>query len=464
MGAKGGLARLAQILWVLASGAARALWRRERLAEAIVDSFVELGPTFVKLGQLAASSPGLFPPTFADACLRCLDDVPPFDAATARDLIRTELGRDPEELFASFDDEPLSAASVAQVHACVLADGRQAVVKLQRPGIAETMHTDLRILHRLARLAAKTRRGRQMNVVGIVEELQRVTQEELDFELEARRQELFRKNLSHFGDNRGVTVAEVYWEHCSPRIICMERLFGVPIDEFDQLQARHGDSELLLRRGAKVWTEALLVHGPFHGDVHAGNLWFLDDGRVAFLDFGIMGELPEEWRECSRALRYTLAFDKNFSRVIPYYRNLGVIPAGIQGTDEQLGQVLAATIGPYFQTPVGELDLREVIRAQRQMLDQLSAVAPKELVLMVKQLLYFERYAKVYAPGYVMTEDLFLLRNVFPDEVQRRIRELEISLPDEDDPAPPAPAPPRSSPARGDPTGSRAASGPPDTR
>src|SRR5207249_2880109 len=122
-------------------------------------------------------------------------------------------------------------------------------------------------------------------------ELHTVTSNELNFALEAHRQERFRNEIHHWGDNKQVMAPVVYWDYCGPDVICMERLFGVPLDDFDAVRTRHGNGELMMRRGVKVWVESCVVHGPFHGDVHAGNVWALDDGRVGFLDFGIMGEL-----------------------------------------------------------------------------------------------------------------------------------------------------------------------------
>ncbi|MEO5678033.1 MAG: AarF/UbiB family protein, partial [Acidimicrobiales bacterium] len=225
----------------------------------LIDGFEILGPTYVKLGQLIASSPGIFPTPLSDAAIRCLDEVHPFDGKTAMELIRKDLGKSVAELFTSFDQAPLAAASVGQVHACVLPDGREAVVKLQRPNIRQRMTTDLRIMHRLARVLARfSRMARSANVVGVVEDLHAVTFQELNPVVEAHRQTRFRDGISAFGDNKWVTAPEVYWEYCGPNMICMERMYGIPVDEFEALRARKIDVELVLRRGVKVWMEAAL--------------------------------------------------------------------------------------------------------------------------------------------------------------------------------------------------------------
>lgn len=406
---------------------------RGRLVEAaatgLVDAFEALGPTYVKLGQLIASSPGIFPAPLADACLRCLDEVTPFRAETAHRLIEEDLGRPPSALFSRFEDRPLSAASIAQVHACMLPDGREAVLKIQRPDIARRMNADLRIMYRLARLVQKTKIGQQINAIAVVEDLHQVTNEELNFALEATRQSRFRESIWAFGDNRHITAPEVYWDYCGPHVICMERMRGMPLDEFSAIRAQGVDGELVLRRGVKVWMEACLVHGPFHGDVHAGNLWILEDGRCAFLDFGIMGELDDTWKQIFRDMQYTAMIDGDYSRIVRNWKKVGVMSEDV-GDDESVGLVIKATMDPMLDRSIGETSIGELMKQNISLAEQFGAKAPRELVLTSKQLLYFERYSKELAPDYNMARDLYLIRNVFPEAVAARAAELGITLPE----------------------------------
>jgi predicted unusual protein kinase regulating ubiquinone biosynthesis (AarF/ABC1/UbiB family) len=427
------LTGLAQVWFVLRAVAVWTVRRRGRslrtaAAEGLVDSFEALGPTFVKLGQLVASSPGLFPSFLADACLRCLDEVPPVDPATARSLLTHGLGRPPEEIFATFDPLPVSAASIAQVHACTLPDGRLAVLKVQRPDIAHRMNTDLRILRKLAGFLARTKVGKQSNAIAIIEDLHQVTNQELCCALEAHRQSMFRENLWAFGDNKAVTAPEVYWDYCGPGVICMERMTGIPMDETEMIRAQGVDTELLLRRGIKAWAEACMVHGPFHGDLHAGNLWVLEDGRSSFLDFGIMGELPDAWKTVLRELFTTSMIDSDYTRVVRAYQSVGVLPAGID--EDQVAVLLKMAVEPMLDQTLGETSLGETLKQNMALAEQFGAVTPKELVLISKQLLYFERYAKAMAPGYTLARDLYLIKNVLPDLVAAKCAADGIVLPD----------------------------------
>jgi predicted unusual protein kinase regulating ubiquinone biosynthesis (AarF/ABC1/UbiB family) len=394
-----------------------------------VDGFIRLGPTFVKLGQLIASSPGLFPAPLSTAARRCLDEVPPFPADVVRKMITADLGRPPAQIFQQFDETPLSAASIGQVHACTLPDGREAVVKLQRPGIRDRMTTDLRIMYRLARWFEKTKWGKSAGAVGAIVDLHAITFQELNPALEAWRQHRFRESIHVFGDNKWITAPEVYWDFCGPRMICMERVSGIPMDDFDGIRERGVDGELVLRRGAKVWAEAVLVHGPFHGDMHAGNIWVLDDGRGCYLDFGIMGELTAEWKEVLRDLFYTCLFDLDFTRIVRAYRRVGVFPQDM-GTDDEIAERMAMVFTPMITSGFASISLGDMITASVDLMKSYGATAPQELMLVGKQLLYIERYTRVLAPDYAIITDPFVVKNVFPEEAKARAEELGVTFPE----------------------------------
>jgi predicted unusual protein kinase regulating ubiquinone biosynthesis (AarF/ABC1/UbiB family) len=300
------------------------------------------------------------------------------------------------------------------------------VLKIQRPGIRRRMRRDLRIMYVLARLAERSELGRTANAKGAVEDLARVTARELDSRLEATEQAAFRAKIHAFGDNLQVTAPEVYTEWCGPRVICMERMYGRPFDRVDPDAGI--DTELVIRRVVKVWLEALAIHGPFHGDVHGGNVWLLDDGRASFLDFGIVGELSEEWRHLFRTVFRTSMIDSDFVAVVRAFKQVGVLP---QEADEaQLAVVVQAMFAPLLDRGLSDVGLGEVLKSLFTVLQQFGIGTPQELLLVTKQLVYFEGYSKVLAPTYVLARDLYLVRNLFPGEVERRAEELGVTLPD----------------------------------
>jgi predicted unusual protein kinase regulating ubiquinone biosynthesis (AarF/ABC1/UbiB family) len=199
------------------------------------------------------------------------------------------------------------------------------------------------------------------------------------------------------------------------------------MDEFDRIAAMGVDGELVLRRGIKVWVEAALIHGTFHGDLHAGNLWVLEDGRASFLDFGIMGELPELWRDTMREILFTSTIDQDYRRVVRAYQKVGVIPPEVD--PEVAGPAIAMVMEPMLVQGMGAVSLGDQLKANLDLANQFGATAPKELLLVSKQLMYFERYARTLAPDYVLARDLYLLKNVFPEAVAEAAAARGISLP-----------------------------------
>jgi predicted unusual protein kinase regulating ubiquinone biosynthesis (AarF/ABC1/UbiB family) len=291
------------------------------------------------------------------------------------------------------------------------------------------MTTDLRIMYRLAKTMEKHFQfARNANAVALVEDLHQVTFNELNPALEAWRQHRFREKLWVFGDNTWVTAPEIYWDYCGPRMICMERMTGIPMDEFETIRRRGVDGELVLRRGAKTWLEAVLVHGPFHGDMHAGNLWVLDDGRASYLDFGIMGEVPDDYKRLIKDLLFTFMFDQNFSRIARAYKRLGLIDEEM-GSDDEVGARIKLVVAPMLGS-ASSMSLGDFILSSLEMMKQYGMTAPKEMVLFSKQMLYMERYIKGLAPDWQVATDPFLVKNIFQEEAAKSAADAGIVFPD----------------------------------
>jgi len=416
--------RLAEIVGVLArngvvtvarSGSRFVLHPRHQppkaLAVALRRSFVELGPTFIKLGQLIASSPGLFPQVLADEMRSLLDDVPPEPAGRIRRIIERQLGEPVHVLFPEFDDEPVAAASVAQVHRGRLRDGTDVAIKVRRPHLRERIERDLTLLRivaaALSRLGAL---GEAANPVAIVEDLTATMRGELDLRREARDMAAFGANLAARGDNAGIVVPEPIEELVGERVLVMTYVEGTSVDDGAALRAAGFDLEDLVRRGARAWMEGALVHGLFHGDVHAGNLFVTPAGEVAFLDFGIMGRLDEHTRTVLRRALPAVMIDQDFDAVVRAVAALGAARGPVDL--ERAGDDVAALLAPLVSRPLGELSYGEVLSHIVRVATAHRVRLPRELVAVVKQLLYFERYAKDLAPGYVMFADPAILRHV----------------------------------------------------
>ena len=251
-----------------------------------------LGPTFVKFGQFLSVRPDLVPPEYCAEFRNLQDAVPAFAFSEVHEQIATELGRDPAELFSKFDEAPIAAASVAQVHRATLRSGEEVAVKVQRPKVRERMEEDILIMLFLAHLAERFAGSvRKNQPVMLVHEFSRWTARELDFRNEARNALL---SAYHFAGYRGVTIPRVFLEHSTERMLVMEYIHGTNI-----LDAPAGsfDRRAVARLIADSMLKQIFVDGFFHGDPHAGNIFLLPGGGIAYVDFGIVGYLAPKMRE-----------------------------------------------------------------------------------------------------------------------------------------------------------------------
>ncbi|RMG15532.1 MAG: hypothetical protein D6731_08190 [Planctomycetota bacterium] len=251
----------------------------------------ELGPTFVKLGQVMATRPDLIPMSLCDELRHLQDEVAPFDVQGIRAHVEAELGRPIDELFAEFQDEPLAAASIAQVHRARLRDGREVVLKIQRPNLDRLLESDLALLHWLAQVAAeRLPEMRRYDPVGLVAEFKKSLLREIDFEIEAYH---IRRFARCFADDPNIYVPEVIDECTTSKILCEEFIRGTPLSD-PALREKDIDFEAIAKIGLRNIVEQALVHGFFHGDPHPGNIFVLEGNRLCFIDYGMMGVLDRE--------------------------------------------------------------------------------------------------------------------------------------------------------------------------
>ena len=386
--------------------------RGERAARELKAAFAELGPTYVKLAQLIASSPGLFPEVLADEFRSLLDEVPPIGPDEVRSVIEEDLGAPPEVVFDRFDFEPLASASIAQVHTARQQDGEEVVVKIQRPGIRDRVEGDLRILMRLARLLERTSaKGRMANPIAVVEDFAATLSEELNFVNEARAMETFQMNLRSFGSNDNVRVPSVRWPYTTPRVLTMERIHGYKIDDLASLGSQGWDLAGSLKRGVRAWMEAALEHGFFHGDVHAGNLMLDTEGDIVFLDFGIVGRLDEKTKQIIRHGLPALLVHGDFVEVAKAIYEMGAV---LKPQDlEQSSRDIAEIVEPILGKPLSEISYGQVLIDIVRIGTRYEVRLPRELVLVAKQMLYFERYAKLMAPDWNILNDPDLIGFLF---------------------------------------------------
>jgi len=354
-------------------------------------AFEELGPTYIKLGQMVASGDGLFPRRYAEEFRKCLDNVPSFGLEAVEAILREDFGRPKSEIFATFDPEPAAAASIAQVHYARLRTGEEVVVKVQRPGIAERMRDDVAIMHLLARvLAAVVPHVKLANPVAIVEDLERTLFEELDFRREARNMDEFNAIMAAAG-NTEVVAPTVYWGHTRGRVLTMERFRGWRVDDTEALLGGPYDAEAKLLAGIRGWFQCMLLRGFFHGDVHAGNFMLLEDGRVGFLDFGIIGRFDDAQK--LMIAEYVLSFQtRDFERLAAVLVRMGSVDAGNLDRDA-FTRDLTDVFTPMVNA-TAEFKIKDILPDMMRVSIKHRMRMPREFVLVTKQLVYLDRYAK----------------------------------------------------------------------
>jgi aarF domain-containing kinase len=381
-------------------------------------AFEELGPTYIKLGQLIASSQGLFPERYSLEFRKCLDRVRPFSFAEVEATLRADLGKAPKETFESIDPEPLASASIAQVHVAKMRDGQDVVVKVQRPNIGVIVEADLRVLKVAARIMNAMPLGELANPVGIVEDFESNIREELDFRREAENLTEFNRIMKEHGQTR-VAAPRPVIELTTPRVLVMERFFGSRVDDVEKLKEANIDGEEILLLGMRAWFQCLILHGFFHGDVHAGNLMALSDGRIGFLDFGIVGRFGKERRE--QVTDYLMAFSTgDFRKLAEVMHAMGSMGGNVDL--DAVAKDLARAYEPLLSKEDSAIKYADVIPAIMRTAVRHGMRMPRDFVLVVKQMLYFDRYAKLLAPRLNVFRDPRILTALASDVMEAKMR------------------------------------------
>jgi predicted unusual protein kinase regulating ubiquinone biosynthesis (AarF/ABC1/UbiB family) len=296
--------------------------RRKAQAAWIRKSILELGPTFIKAGQLFSTRADLFPAEYVEELSKLQDRVPAFSYEQALEIIEADFNKPVEELFRTFDPIPLAAASLGQVHKAQLANGEEVVVKIQRPGLKQLFTIDLAILKKIALYFQNHPYwGKGRDWTGIYDECCRILWEETDYLNEGRNADTFRRN---FRNESWVKVPRVFWRNSSPRVLTLEYLPGIKISHYEALEAAGLDRKILAQLGAKAYLQQLLNDGFFHADPHPGNLAVNPEGALIFYDFGMMGRIKSNVREGLMETLYGVA-DKNGDRVVTSLIQLGAL-------------------------------------------------------------------------------------------------------------------------------------------
>lgn len=325
-------------------------------AERLRLALEELGPTFVKLGQLLSTRADWFPDEWSIEFKKLQDKVPPFPYEQVKELVESELGKPVEEVYTSFDIVPIASASIAQVHFAILKDGREVAVKVRRPEIEKVLDSDISMMYVIANLILKyVPDWARYKPVEIVREFSKTIRQELDFTIEATRADRFRRN---FKDDPEAYFPRVYWEYSSKKVMTMERISGIPIDELEALKAAGFDLKEIAERGVRVFFRMALRDGYFHADMHPGNVFVGKNGEIIHVDFGIAGQIDDELRNYLAKLLYYL-IKRDFRTMAQIHRDMGLIGPNVD--IREFEDALIDIAEPIFGKPLGEVNISALL-------------------------------------------------------------------------------------------------------
>ncbi|MCG6899538.1 MAG: ubiquinone biosynthesis regulatory protein kinase UbiB [Gammaproteobacteria bacterium] len=353
----------------------------------------DLGPIYVKFGQILSTRRDLLPDDIAQELAHLQDDVPPFPGSLARTVIETALGAPVEELFQQFDESPLASASIAQVHAAQLKDGTAVVIKVLRPNIRQQITRDVNLLYTVARLAERYwQHGRRLRPREVIAEFEKILYDELDLLREAANASQLRRN---FSNTDLLYVPEVYWPLCRPDVMVMERIYGIQVSDIDKLRAQHIDLKTLSERGVEIFFTQVFRHNFFHADMHPGNIFVGTDGRYMAVDFGIMGTLnPVDQRYLAE--NFLAFFNRDYRRVAELHVESEWVPEGTRV--DEFEAAIRTVCEPIFEKPLNEISFGNVLLRLFQTARRFNMEVQPQLVLLQKTLLNIEGLGRQLYP------------------------------------------------------------------
>ncbi len=407
--------------------------RRQRpRAERIRRTLEDLGPIYVKFGQILSTRRDLLPDDIAEELSKLQDQVPPFPGDKAQALIEEALGDSVDKLFAEFEQQPLASASIAQVHAARLDSGEEVIVKVVRPGIGKTIDRDIALLYTIARMARRySSDARRLRPVEVVQEYEKTIHDELDLMNEAANCALLRRN---FEGSDMLYVPQIHWDYTRSNVLVQERIYGTPVDQVET-HVRNGVSlKMLGERGVEIFFTQVFRDNFFHADMHPGNIFVGNDGRYIGVDFGIMGTLTTEDQ---RYLAENLLafFHQDYRKVAELHVESGWVPAGTRV--DEFEAAIRSVSEPIWEKPISEISFGHFLLRLFQTARRFDMQVQPQLVLLQKTLLNIEGLGRQLYPELDLwsTAKPFMERwmadQVGPQAFARRVRESVPQLSEE---------------------------------
>jgi ubiquinone biosynthesis protein len=395
-------------------------------------ALIELGPIFVKFGQALSTRRDLLPADIADELAKLQDNVPPFPGAVARAMIERSYGAPLDTRLRDFQETPLAAASIAQVHAARLPDGREVIVKVLRPGMKATIELDIEVLYTIAGMAARWwAPSRRLKPMEIVREYEKTVLDELDLMREAANASQLKRN---FAGSALLYVPEIYWDHCRTDVLVMERIRGIPIGDIARLAELGTDFKRLAENGVEIFFTQVFRHNFFHADMHPGNIFVLLEDpampRYAAVDFGIVGTLDLRDQRYL-AENFLAVFDRDYRRVATLHVQSGWVPPDTRV--DEMESAVRTICEPIFDRPLKEISFGTVLLRLFEALRRFNGQIQPQLLLLQKTLLNVEGLGRQLYPELDIWQTATpVLRRWMRERVSPRtvLRELRRGFPD----------------------------------
>ncbi|MTI70957.1 MAG: AarF/ABC1/UbiB kinase family protein [Firmicutes bacterium] len=358
----------------------------------------ELGPTFIKLGQLLSTRYDILPADIVDELTMLQDNVGEFPYEKARVIFKSEIGFEIEEIFKEFNKKPIAAASIGQVYRGVLKSGENVVIKIQRPNIENIISRDLSILKTISGLIEDLKKKRLINYKDVVSEFSYLINKELDYTYEGQNCENFR--VKFLNDER-IEIPKVYWKYTTKKILMTKEIKGIKLSNIKEIEKNGYNKENLAYIGAKLFMEQIFLHGYFHGDPHPGNLFVINKGKIGFIDFGIVGYLDKETLNFITNLLRS-GVNKDASRIISSLNKMNAIP---DETDETLlKRDLNYILNYYYNIPFDKLNFTDALNDLLQITYEYGVKIPSQLILLIKSVMTIEGTGRKLNPNFNLTQ------------------------------------------------------------
>lgn len=361
----------------------------------IVLMLEELGPTFIKLGQILSTRPDIVPGEYIIELKKLQDNVPGFDYEKAKEQIESEFKCSMEDIFLKFEKQPIAAASIGQVHRAVFKTGQDVVVKVQRPDIDRLINTDLEILIHLARLLEKhIPESRIYDPVGIVEEFADAIRKELDFTREGWNIERFCRN---FEGDETICVPKVYWDATTQKVLTIEYIEGVKVNQFDKISELGLNRKEIAENGARLMMKQIFIHGFFHGDPHPGNIFICPDGKISFIDFGMMGRI-NEFTKHKMADLIIGVINRDSGKIIKTFLDIGLVSKDIELGKFQLD--IEDMVEHYYGKALKQIKISKLINELLAIAVKYKIKLPSNFTLLCKSVLTIEGIGRDLDPDF----------------------------------------------------------------